>query len=659
MEPTLRAGMRVRARYKGRERWYEGKIRCIQRDGSVTIDYDDGDEETIVEDTLLRVRPLEGKGGRCSTPGCTYAKQHLGLCSAVRSTSHKRGSLPPEDDVHDDVGQKRHRVGGGDGDNGGELSREDGEGAPPAPPVPPAPPEAEKEEEEEEEDEDEDDLDRPCGTPGCTLRDWHRGLCTPLLALAGKRERLSKKRWEPEGRRAGSGRARTGSGRAHSGRADSVLWVQCDECSKWRLLVDATVDARRRWVCEMSPGGGSCDDPEPSACHELCRAIPKDVYYVEKILADRPSQGGGGGKREFLVRWLGWGAEHDSWEPERHIEDRTLISDYLQPNAGGHNDADMAAHAPTSTTDVREATWAFVAPCPSVGGRGLFARAPLQAGQAICEYGGPRLPLSLQTGHGMYALQLPRTRIIIDGNGDSLSKELDYTFSRCAAIFANHSTSPNARLECWPWWDPTTRKFADEFGLSSAMWIVATEAIPAGAEIRINYEAGDTPAAYWGDEAPEEEAGWRDERVAPPATKKAGYAGHAAPAPAYAAVDVLDAIREATSRPRPGVPAPCKNVQLPARIVQCLERLDAQPVQKLPLQEADERILALAPLLARSDNRKTWGLLATHLPGWSGRQCYQRWVATGRRAALQDEVAQTETGNRRATVTSTILRTMQ
>ena len=90
-----------------------------------------------------------------------------------------------------------------------------------------------------------------------------------------------------------------------------------------------------------------------------------------------------------------------------------------------------------------------------------------------------------------------------------------------------------------------------------------------------------------------------------------------------------------------------------------LERLDAQPVQKLPLQGADERILALAPLLARSDNRKTWGLLATHLPGWSGRQCYQRWVATGRRAALQDEVAQTESGNRRATVTSTILRTMQ
>ena len=45
---------------------------------------------------------------------------------------------------------------------------------------------------------------------------------------------------------------------------------------------------------------------------------------------------------------------------------------------------------------------------------------------------------------------------------------------------------------------------------------------------------------------------------------------------------------------------------------------------------ADERIRELAPLLTRSDNRKTWGLLASHLPGWTGRQCYERWAAMGK-----------------------------
>ena len=97
---------------------------------------------------------------------------------------------------------------------------------------------------------------------------------------------------------------------------------------------------------------------------------------------------------------------------------------------------------------------------PGVGGRGLFARVPLERGQAICEYGGPRLPMSLQSGDGSYVLQLPRTRIIIDGNCDNLPGE--YDVPRCSAIFANHSSEPNAALEHWP------HLGADEFELSGS-----------------------------------------------------------------------------------------------------------------------------------------------------------------------------------------------
>ena len=167
-----------------------------------------------------------------------------------------------------------------------------------------------------------------------------------------------------------------------------------------------------------------------------------DRYYVERILDERQTRSG---TIEYLVRWLGWGPEYDSWEPERHIADRTLIHELRKP---------------TATTNIIPATWAFVAYSPGVGGRGLFARVPLERGQAICEYGGPRLPRSLQSGDGSYVLQLPRTRIIIDGNCDNLPGE--YDVPRCSAIFANHSSEPNAALEHWP------HLGADEFELSGS-----------------------------------------------------------------------------------------------------------------------------------------------------------------------------------------------
>ncbi|KOO30026.1 protein cec-1 [Chrysochromulina tobinii] len=46
------------------------------------------------------------------------------------------------------------------------------------------------------------------------------------------------------------------------------------------------------------------------------------VYRVEKLLAARPK---GKSSREFLVRWLGYSAADDSWEPATSILDPSLI----------------------------------------------------------------------------------------------------------------------------------------------------------------------------------------------------------------------------------------------------------------------------------------------------------------------------------------------
>ena len=118
------------------------------------------------------------------------------------------------------------------------------------------------------------------------------------------------------------------------------------------------------------------------------------------------------------------------------------------------------------------------------------------------------------------------------------------------AIYANHSSKPNARLETWPVLNP------GPFELRQHMVIVATEEIQAGAEglrqrcssrapdcvlarlpliwaashpvlahqptaplaravaVRINYEDGNE--LYWGGAAPSETDEWRRVRLRPP-----------------------------------------------------------------------------------------------------------------------------------------------
>lgn len=45
---------KVHGNYKGRGKWYPGRIKCIRDNGSIDIVYDDGEAETIVDRSLIR-----------------------------------------------------------------------------------------------------------------------------------------------------------------------------------------------------------------------------------------------------------------------------------------------------------------------------------------------------------------------------------------------------------------------------------------------------------------------------------------------------------------------------------------------------------------------------------------------------------------------------
>lgn len=53
-------------------------------------------------------------------------------------------------------------------------------------------------------------------------------------------------------------------------------------------------------------------------------ALP-DVYEVDKVLDMRLVKGN---RREFLIKWKGWGPKWNNWEPEEHILDRRMITKF-------------------------------------------------------------------------------------------------------------------------------------------------------------------------------------------------------------------------------------------------------------------------------------------------------------------------------------------
>lgn len=56
--------------------------------------------------------------------------------------------------------------------------------------------------------------------------------------------------------------------------------------------------------------------------HQAQESEASDVYVVDRVLDKRFNKNG---EIEYLVKWEGWSDKFNSWEPEEHIIDKSLI----------------------------------------------------------------------------------------------------------------------------------------------------------------------------------------------------------------------------------------------------------------------------------------------------------------------------------------------
>jgi hypothetical protein len=67
-----------------------------------------------------------------------------------------------------------------------------------------------------------------------------------------------------------------------------------------------------------------------------------DIYEVEKVLDVRTTADG---KREFLIKWTGWGPSFNNWEPENHILDKRLLRKFNKKKREATDPPEQAATA--------------------------------------------------------------------------------------------------------------------------------------------------------------------------------------------------------------------------------------------------------------------------------------------------------------------------
>ena len=74
----LMEGTPIEARYRGKAKYYPGKIAAVGSDGTFSIDYDDGEEEMGVKADLIKLRERSGDGASRRGAGARRAR----LCRA-------------------------------------------------------------------------------------------------------------------------------------------------------------------------------------------------------------------------------------------------------------------------------------------------------------------------------------------------------------------------------------------------------------------------------------------------------------------------------------------------------------------------------------------------------------------------------------------------
>lgn len=110
-------------------------------------------------------------------------------------------------------------------------------------------------------------------------------------------------------------------------------WVECDACGKWRRLPTSAFPLPTKWTCRrLALHRPSLPDGRPWSCEieeeetEAAVVASDGVFMVERLLRVRRTKQG---RREYLVRWAGFGSADDTWEPESNL-DPTLSKTFRQ-----------------------------------------------------------------------------------------------------------------------------------------------------------------------------------------------------------------------------------------------------------------------------------------------------------------------------------------
>ena len=106
--------------------------------------------------------------------------------------------------------------------------------------------------------------------------------------------------------------------------------------------------AKKKAKTDSKPAAAKKPGPALSALEAALQ--PEKVYNVEKLLASRLA----GGKKEYKVRWEGYGEKHDSWEPmENLVGCAQQIREYEQKR--DKEDKEAAAAALAKRQQMRDA----------------------------------------------------------------------------------------------------------------------------------------------------------------------------------------------------------------------------------------------------------------------------------------------------------------
>jgi hypothetical protein len=129
-------GEKIEAMYKGRSKWYPGRISRDRNDGTYDIDYDDGERETRVSEEYIRSAGGTRVGDHRGSPRSNRLQEGAKVEARYRGRSKYYPGRISRDrgdgtfDIDYDDGEKETRVleeyvksaGGGGDDGGGGMS---------------------------------------------------------------------------------------------------------------------------------------------------------------------------------------------------------------------------------------------------------------------------------------------------------------------------------------------------------------------------------------------------------------------------------------------------------------------------------------------------------------------------------------------------------